>query len=103
MLVYKLLGQGAVNSFAKSFGFSYALNQASEWKDILNQVFKALFVMVILERLHLSSPVGWLEEHVDHLSVQAVLMAEKLSFVGRIRAHLRFSSRSALPAARGAT
>ena len=70
MLVYRLLGQGAVDAFAKSFGVNYALNQVTEWQDIVKAVFKAVFVMLILERLFLSSPVGWIEEHIDYLSVQ---------------------------------
>ena len=70
MLVYRLLGQGAVDAFAKSFGVSYALNQVSEWQDIVKEVVKAILVMLILERLFISSPVGWIEEHIDYLSVQ---------------------------------
>jgi hypothetical protein len=70
MLVYRLLGQGAVDAFAKSFGISYALNQVSEWQDIVHEVVKAIVVMLILERLFISSPVGWMEEHIDYLSVQ---------------------------------
>ena len=70
MMVYKLLGQSAVDAFAKSFGVSYALNQASEWEDIVHEVVKAVVVMLVLERLFISSPVGWMEEHIDYLSVQ---------------------------------
>jgi hypothetical protein len=97
MLVYKLLGQPAIDAFASSFGVSYGLNQVTEWQDILKEAFKAIFILLILERLFLSSPVGWLEDHVDYLSVQAVLMQHKIGIVGRIRAHLRYSSRSACP------
>ena len=61
MVVYRLLGQGAVNAFARSFGVSYALNQATEWQDIAKEALKAVFVMLILERLFISSPVGWIE------------------------------------------
>ena len=32
---------------------------------------------------------------MDYLSVQAVLMQQKIGIIGRIRAHLRYSSRSA--------
>lgn len=38
-------------------------------------------------------------EHVDYLSVQAVLMQQKIGIGGRIRAHLRYSSRSECPCA----
>lgn len=95
MTVYRLLGQGAVNAFAKSFGISYAFNQVTEWQDIAKEALKAVFVMVILERLFISSPVGWIEEHIDFLSVQAVMMCEKLSLAGRIRKHVTFTQRSA--------
>ena len=61
MVVYRLLGQGAVNAFAKSYGVSYALNQVTEWQDIVKEVMKAILVMLILERLFISSPVGWME------------------------------------------
>jgi hypothetical protein len=95
MLVYKLLGQPAIDAFASSFGVSYGLNQVTEWQDIGKEALKAVFIMMVLERLAISSPVGWLEEHVDFLSVQAVLMQQNVGIIGRIRAHLRFSSRSA--------
>ena len=70
MTVYRLLGQSAVDAFAKSFGVSYAFNQVTEWQDIAKEAFKAVFIMLILERLFISSPVGWIEEHIDYLSVQ---------------------------------
>ena len=75
---------------------SYGLNQVTEWQDIAKEAMKAVFIMLILERLYVSSPVSWLEEHIDFLSVQAVMMREKLGIIGRIRAHLRFSNRMAL-------
>ena len=49
---------------------SYAINQASEWQDIAKEAVKAVVVMLVLERLYISSPLGWLEDHVDYLSVQ---------------------------------
>ena len=97
MTVYRLLGQSAVDAFAKSFGVSYAFNQVTEWQDIAKEAFKAVFIMLILERLFISSPVGWIEEHIDYLSVQAVMMREKLSLVGRISKHVKFTQRSACP------
>ena len=118
MVVYRLLGQGAVNAFARSFGVSYALNQATEWQDIAKEALKAVFVMLILERLFISSPVGWIEgaaarvlvrglnshathlpptDHIDYLSVQAVMLREKLGLAGRIQRHVKFTQRSACP------
>ena len=61
MLIYKLLGEGAEQSFASSFGVSYGVGAASEWKDIGKEAAKAAVILVILERLHLTNPVAWLE------------------------------------------
>ena len=76
---------------------SYALNQVTEWQEIGKEALKAVVVLLILERLFVSSPVGWLEDHIDYLSVQAVLMREKLGLLGRIRRHVAFTQRSAFP------
>ena len=61
MVVYRLLGQSAVNAFARSFGVSYALDQVTQWQDIANEAVKAVVVMFILERLFISSPLVWIE------------------------------------------
>ena len=61
MLIYKLLGEGAEQSFASSFGVSYGVGAASEWKDIGKEAAKAAVILVILERLHLTNPVACLE------------------------------------------
>ena len=95
MVVYRLLGQSAVDAFGRSFGVSYALDQVTQWQDIAKEAVKAVFVMLILERLFISSPVGWMEEHIDYLSVEAVMLREKLGLAGRIRRHLKFSRRMA--------
>ena len=87
MLVYKLLGQSAVDAFARSFGISYALNQVTEWQDIVTEVIKAILVMLILERLLISPPASWMEEHIDYLSVQV-----RSSFRLRPPVHDLFSS-----------
>lgn len=84
-----------MNAFARSFGVSYGLNQVTEWQDIGKEALKAVCIMLVLERLGLSSPVGWMEEHIDYLAVQAVMLHERLSIVGRIRMHLTFSRRMA--------
>ena len=61
MLIYKLLGEGAEQSFSSSFGVSYGVGAAAEWKDIGKEAAKAALILVILERLHLTNPVAWLE------------------------------------------
>jgi hypothetical protein len=61
MLIYNQLGQKAVDAMGSSFGVSYAMGQITEWKDIATEVVKGVFILMILERLLLSSPLGWLE------------------------------------------
>ena len=95
MLIYKLLGQTALNNCAQSFGISYAMDQASQWKDIVQEALKAAIIMLVLERLYVSSPIAWMEDHIDFLSVQAVMLQQKLGFFGRVRAHTAFTQRLA--------
>ena len=73
MLIYKLLGADAESAFARSWGISYGLNAATEWKDIFIETLKAAVILVILERLFLTRPASWLEEHIDYYSIQALL------------------------------
>ena len=77
MLIYKLLGAQAEQSFATSWGVSYGVGAAAEWRDIAEEAAKAIVLFVILERLHLTRPVSWLEEHIDYLSVQSLLFEEE--------------------------
>jgi hypothetical protein len=96
-LIYRLLGSDAEQSFARSWGVSYGLNAASEWKarrtrsqvrrvlalthclralcvteqDILIEALKGALLLAILERLVLTSNASWLEEHIDYMSLQA--------------------------------
>ena len=79
---------------------SYALDQATEWQDIAKEALKAVVVMLVLERLFISSPVGWIEDHIDYLAVQAVMLREELGLWGRICRHVRFTQRSASPSTR---
>ena len=39
------------------------MGAAAEWQDILKEAFKGMVILAILERLHLTRPVNWLEEH----------------------------------------
>jgi hypothetical protein len=88
MLIYKLLGDEAQQSFARSWGaprcrqratttsacvsmtltfcslragISYGLNAAAEWKSVLQEAAKAAVVLAILERLCLTRHENWLE------------------------------------------
>ena len=73
MLMHKNLGPELQSQFANSFGVSYGMGAAAEWQDILKEAGKALLLLVILERLYMTRPVTWLEQHVDYLSCQALL------------------------------
>ena len=39
------------------------MGAAAEWQDILKEAVKGMVILAILERLHLTRPVNWLEEH----------------------------------------
>jgi hypothetical protein len=39
------------------------MGQAAEWQDIAKELAQATLIMLILERLMLSSNVQWVEEH----------------------------------------
>ena len=96
MLVYRLLGDDAESSFARSWGISYGLNAATEWKDIATEAAKAAVILFILERLFLTRNASWLEEHIDYLS----LCVARRACVARARAH-SCSRRQALLFRRG--
>ena len=75
MVIYNLLGKEAEQSFTRSWGVSYGMGQISEWRDIANEVFKGIVILVVLDQLRLVPVSKWLERHLDILSVQAGLMA----------------------------
>ena len=49
-LIAKLLGDQAQSEFARSWGISYGMNAATEWKDIVVEALKATVILIILER-----------------------------------------------------
>ena len=99
MLIYKLLGPSTQDSFATSFGVSYGVGAAAEWKDISTEAAKTIVILAILERMHVTKSVSWLEDvrallaapmrvlclrnsdatvrsplqHIDYMSTQALL------------------------------
>ncbi len=93
MLVYKLLGASAQDSFARSWGVSYGVGAAAEWKEVGKEALKAAVVLIILERLFLTRPAAWMEAHIDYLSVQALLFEERMSFFGQTRMLFAFQKR----------
>jgi hypothetical protein len=71
--IYSLLGGQAVSAFSKTFGVSYAIHQISEWQGIMHEVGKAVIILIILERLFLSPPLQWMEEHIGAAQSRLVL------------------------------
>jgi hypothetical protein len=97
MLIYKLLGDDAQASFARSWGISYGVGAASEWKDIAIEAAKGVLLLAILETLMLSRPVAWLEArpsgwwgcvHVHHAA--AAGLPKRASGISRVRIRIRF-------------
>jgi hypothetical protein len=73
MLIYRLLGSETEAAFAKSWGVSYGLNAATEWREVAKEALKGAAVVVLLETLYLTRNLHWLEENIDHMSLQALL------------------------------
>jgi hypothetical protein len=70
MLIYRLLGDDAQQSFARSWGISYGMNAATEWKDIVVEALKAAVILAVLERLCFTRNSSWLEVRRGAVCVQ---------------------------------
>ena len=93
-LIYVLLGQKSEGAFARSWGISYGLNLATEWRGIIIQAAKGAFVLAVLERLCLTRPQPWLEDAIDYYSLQALLFkSTDVGFVAKIRTMYRHTKR----------
>ena len=94
MLIFQLLGRDAQRSFTHSWGVSYGVGAASEWRDVLRQAVLSIMVLAILERMHLTRRVSWLEEHIDYMSTSALLLEHGgLSFFQELRLFFTFRRR----------
>ena len=94
MLVYQLLGEQAEQSFSHSFAVSYGVQAAKEWKAIFKASLKTVLVLVLLERLFLTTPQAWLEEAIDYYSLQALLYGRTaVGFAGQINTFFTYSKR----------
>jgi hypothetical protein len=51
----------------------YALNNLTEFKDVAITAAKVALLVVILDALRLTKNSSWFEQHVDFVSMQAVL------------------------------
>jgi hypothetical protein len=89
MIIYRSLGKDAEVKFSQTFGIGYALDQASEWKDVFTTAFKAAVLLVFLDMLRITRNMPWLETYIDFLSVQAHL------FDGHARSALRQTAKLA--------
>jgi hypothetical protein len=87
-LIYQLLGPATEGAFVRSWAVSYGMGSAMEWKDVVRQALRALLVLVLLELLLLTPHDSWLEQHVDYLSLQALLYRQQQrppSLYGQLR------------------
>ena len=93
-LLITLLGEGAQQSFARSWGISYGLSSAAEFRQILIAAAKGAFVLAVLERLFLTGPAEWLESSIDYFSLQALLYKSKnLGLHAQIRQFYKHTKR----------
>ena len=57
----------------QTWGVGYAMNNCSEWQDVFKTAVKAALLIVVLDALRVTRNSDWFEEHVDFVSMQAVL------------------------------
>jgi hypothetical protein len=74
-LIYTLMGSKSEAAFARSWGISYGLNCATEWRGIIIEAAKGAFVLAVLERLCLTRAQPWLEDAVDYESLKALMFS----------------------------
>ena len=70
MIIYKSLGADAETQFANQWGVGYAMDNASEWQDVLQTAVKTALILVVLDLLRITKDRPWFEEHADFVSVQ---------------------------------
>jgi len=75
MLIYRQMGDQAQKKFTQSWGISFGMDSATQWKDVANETVKTSIILIILDLLLITGHRPWFEEHLDHLSVQATLFA----------------------------
>ena len=75
MLIYRQMGDQAQRKFTQSWGINFGLDSAQQWKDVAQETAKTAVILVILDLLLIMGHRPWLEEHLDHLSVQCTLFA----------------------------
>ncbi len=64
---------------------------------ILTEAAKSILVLFVLERLYLTQHITWLEDHVDYLSLQALLYRrDDLTLAQQVNIILKHSKRLAV-------
>ena len=51
----------------------FAVNNASEWQEVFKTAVKAALLIVVLDALRVTRNSDWFEQHLDFVSMQAVL------------------------------
>lgn len=93
-LIYQLMGDAAESSFVRDWGIGLAIDQTGQWRDVVKGILIAVTVLLVLERLKLSSPLQWLETQADFMSVTATLLTGRpTTWWQRMKAHVSFFER----------
>ena len=85
-----LYGQRAEAAFTRSWGVGLGIEQAVQFKDVIEDSGR-LFLTLLFMQLLLVSPGRWWEQHLDALSVQGTLLQQgATTFRQRMGTHLTF-------------
>ena len=57
----------------QTWGVGYALDNCTEWQEVFKTAAKTAVVLMVLDMLRLTRNSKWFEEHVDFVSMQALL------------------------------
>ena len=60
-LADKNLGPEAQNAFSQTWGVSYALDNCTEWQDVIIEACKAAVILVLLDLLRITKDRPWFE------------------------------------------
>ena len=89
-------GPEAQNSFSQTWGVSYALDNCTEWQDVFIEASKVAVILVLLDLLRFTKDRPWFEEHVDFISIQAMLFnGAARNWWQQTRVLVRFQTRMA--------
>ena len=96
LLILQLMGLDAQRAFTRSWGISYGVGAAAEWRSVAQQAVLSVVLLAVAERLHLTRPVAWLEDHIEYMSTSALLLEHGgLSFFQELRLFFTFRRRLA--------